>query len=132
MQATIADRELLMYMPTESETGSPVITLYKRILAITTNMREAASVGKWEDLLSLGKLYHEAAESLRLHPEQAPLSAEEHDARVRLLSEILENDARMRDYASPELARISVMLNQINQQKSMLMAYGKISGETMP
>ena len=132
MQATIADSETFMYTPTESETPSPVIALYMKIAAITGNMRDAAMAQKWDEVLTLGKSYHETAEKLRLQPEQATLSDEEHEARVRLLSEILENDAKFRDLASPELARISVMINQINKQKSMLLAYGKTTGDSMP
>lgn len=108
--------------------SSPVIAIYQKIATITGKMRAAAQGKHWDDLVKLGHQYNETVETLRYVPAVQPVSAKEREDRVQLLSEILNNDAAVRDLAMPELARVNELLNVMKKQKSMLHAYGPTAG----
>ncbi len=120
-----------MYTSTAPDSVSPVNDLYTRIVALTADMLDAAMAQQWNDLLALGNRYEETVGLLKSQTDQTPLSSSERHTRVHLLSQILENDARIRALTIPELARVSDMLSRFHQQKSMLRAYRQSAGQTM-
>ena len=131
MRATIADRDTFMYTSTAPDSVSPVNDLYTRIVALTADMLAAAIAQQWNDVLALGNRYEETVGLLKSQTDSTPLSSSERHTRVHLLSQILENDARIRALAIPELARVSDMLSRFHQQKSMLRTYRQTAGQTM-
>ena len=83
-------------------------------------MLEQARANNWDDVITLGKQYYDAVESLRAFP---PLDSSDRLARKGLLSQILDDDARIRALAAPELSRLGHLLGNINRHRSVLQAY---------
>jgi len=93
---------------------------YEVIACISGKMLERARTNEWTEVIELGKKYYEAVEALRDIP---PLTTSERLARKALLAKILEDDARIRNLAMPELARLGAMIGNIKRHQSVLEAY---------
>jgi len=131
MSVQLAEQTLSMNTPPISNACSTTIKIYQQIASITTQMCAAAIEKNWNHLLLLGQEYQDSVESLRNAPSALPESLEEREERTILLNQILENDAKVRDLAMPELGRMSELLTRIHKQKSMLQAYGQTTGSLL-
>lgn len=101
-------------------TSSPVLSQYQVIASISGRMLAAARSNHWDSVLTLADQYRNAIESLR---KMNPLNGEDRLARQGLLVQILDDDAKLRDMASPELKRLGALLGQIKRQQSVLRTY---------
>ncbi|OYV46917.1 MAG: flagellar protein FliT [Candidimonas sp.] len=101
-------------------TSSPVLSQYQVIASISGQMLAAARSSHWDSVATLADQYNGAIESLR---SMNPLNSEDRLLRQDLLAQILDNDAKLRDLASPELKRLGALLGQIKRQQSVLRTY---------
>ena len=101
-------------------TSTPILHHYETIAGLSRQMLEHARADNWDDVITLGKQYYDAVESLRTFP---PLDSADRLARKGLLSQILDDDAKIRALAAPELSRLGHLLGSINRQRSVLHAY---------
>lgn len=106
---------------------SKVISLYRRIALVSADMREAAMCQKWDRLLDLGHQYVDAVQALKNCPKLENFSADERQARIRLLLEIVDNDALIRDLAQPELARVGRLISRFSRNRAAIKAYQNAS-----
>lgn len=83
-------------------------------------MAESARAGRWDDVVRVGKQYCEAIERLKAF---GPLDDDQKEARRKLLTQILEDDARIRRLISPELDRLGHLLGASKRQRSVLRTY---------
>lgn len=83
-------------------------------------MLAKAQAQQWDDVVTLGEQYYDAVERLRA---LGALSDEDRTARRTLLTQILSDDARIRNLAAPELHRLSHLLGTIKRQQTVLQAY---------
>lgn len=108
---------------TEPPLESPIIATYRRIAYVSESMREAALRERWDDLLRLGRDYLEAVNELKKCPGLSEFSPEERRARAKLLLEIIDNDAIIRDLAQPEMARVGRLISRFSRNKVAIRAY---------
>lgn len=101
-------------------TPNPVLRQYEVIAAISDEMSAAALDNHWERLVELGQHYRQAVDALR---DLKHLSLEDRGARRELLNLILNNDARIRELAHPELRRLRSLLGTMKRQQAVLQAY---------
>jgi len=107
--------------------GSPaeLLTHYENIAAISGVMADAAQSGDWATTLALSQQYCNAVTVLCEQADASVrLNAEERDAKHALLLRILANDAATRNSASPQLARLGVLLGNLKRQQTLRHAYG--------
>lgn len=93
-------------------------------------MLAKAQAQQWDEAVTLGIQYHKAVEQLRAI---SPLSNDDNDDRaVRrdLLTQILNDDARIRDLAAPELKRLSYLMGAVEHQRTAIEAYYATSSKT--
>jgi len=98
----------------------PISRQYEIIAAISSQMLQLASSNDWDAVVLLSEQYQEAVEELR---NLKPLSDENRLARRKLLTRILDDDARIRSLASPELARLSALLGTMKRHQTVLETY---------
>jgi len=101
-------------------TSAPVLRQYEIIAEISGHMLQQARSNDWDTVIELSKNYYEAVEQLRRF---APLDQNDRIARQSLLTKILDDDARIRDLASPELRRLGALLGNMKRQQSVLETY---------
>jgi len=100
--------------------SSSLVLRYQRIAEISGQMLKLAQTNDWDSVLALSRQYCEAVEKLR---PLAPLATDDKLARKSLLTKILDDDARIRNLAAPELARLGAMLGAMKRHQSVLQAY---------
>jgi|SRR5690625_2455989 len=97
-----------------------ILHVYQDIADTTQRMLTYAQACQWDEVIALAPRYQSAVE--RLH-DAGTVPADELDARRRLISEILDNDAAIRRLASPELERLNQLISGLRRQRSVLQAY---------
>lgn len=105
---------------------SSLIHRYQQIADISGKMLKLAQSNDWDAVIALSQQYFEAVETLR--PLQ-PLDTDDRLERKSLLSKILNDDARIRNLAAPEMARLGAMLGAMKRHQSVLEAYCNNSPE---
>lgn len=101
-------------------TPSPVLHQYEVIAGITRRMLVEAHANHWDQVVILGEEYQQAVEALR---GIDALSSEDRAARLALLTQILDDDAHIRQLAAPELSRLGALLGDMKRQHTVLQAY---------
>ena len=97
-----------------------MIRHYQTIAEISTEMLDKAQTQQWDELIELGKRYHDAVEHLKT---LAPLDDDQKATRRELLTRILDNDAHIRTLVSPEMERLSHLLGVFKRQRTVLQTY---------
>jgi flagellar protein FliT len=100
--------------------SSPILRQYELIAEMSQKMLAHARADQWQEVVTMGQHYHAAIEALR---DMAPLGNEDRLARKPLLAQILDDDARIRNLAAPELVRLGALLGNIKRHQSVLQAY---------
>lgn len=100
--------------------NTSLIQQYELIACITNKMVNQAKANHWDSVIELGTAYHDAVESLR---SLLPLNTEDRNARRKLLTQILDNDASIRRLASPELDRLGLLIGTMKRQQSVVHTY---------
>lgn len=93
---------------------------YQHISNLSGKMLELAQANDWDSVVALSQQYCHAVETLR---PLAPLDNTERTARKSLLTKILDDDARIRNLAAPEMARLGSMLGAMKRHQNVLEAY---------
>jgi len=93
---------------------------YQEIADLSGQMLAKAETQEWDALVALGARYQEAVERLKTLD---PLDDAQKNARRELLTQILDDDARIRELISPELERLSHLLGTFRRQRTVLQAY---------
>lgn len=99
---------------------TPLIEHYQAIATLSSAMLDRAQTQQWDALIDLGRQYQDAVERLKA---LGPLDENQKNARRELLTQILDNDAQIRQLISPELDRLSHLLGAFKRQRSVLQAY---------
>ncbi len=104
-----------MSQPTHS-----ILEQYQLIARITSHMLELAQSNRWEEVIAQCELYVAAVHKLKTLDE---LSAQDKQARRELLTQILADDAAIRNLATPELTRLSYLMGNMKRQQNVLETY---------
>lgn len=103
-----------------SITTPSLLQHYETIAEITHTMLSRAQVNEWEEVLNLSEHYIAAVDQLRTLNAS---STADRLARRQLLSQILEDDAKIRHLAMPELSRLNSLLGNMKRQQDVLQTY---------
>ena len=107
--------------------STPILRQYQIIAGLSGQMLAKAQAQQWDEVIILGTRYHEAVEQLHAID---PLSHDDRAARRDLLTQILDDDARIRGLAAPELQRLSHLMGAIKRQRAGIEAYYATSNKT--
>ncbi|WP_353194504.1 flagellar protein FliT [Pusillimonas noertemannii] len=98
----------------------PIVHRYQLIAELSGQMLKLAQANDWDSVISLSRQYCDAVEMLK---PLTPLDSGDRAARKTLLTQILDDDARIRNLAAPEMARLGAMLGAMKRHQSVLEAY---------
>lgn len=97
-----------------------IVHRYEHIAELSGKMLQLAQANDWDSVIALSQQYCDAVELLR---PLKPLGDEDKSARKSLLTKILDDDARIRNLAAPEMARLGAMLGAMKRHQNVLEAY---------
>lgn len=97
-----------------------IVLRYQHIAEISGRMLKLAQANDWDSVIALSQQYCDAVELLR---PLTPLDNGDKLARKSLLTKILDDDARIRNLAAPEMARLGAMLGAMKRHQNVLEAY---------
>lgn len=99
------------------------IRIYEQVLALSTQMLEAANQGDWETMNQLQNHCSAQIEVLKNEGGAMSLSGPERDRKIELIQKILANDKAIRDIADPWLKELSNLLQNTDNQMKLARSY---------
>lgn len=101
-----------------------IVHRYEKIADISGKMLRLAQANDWDSVLELSRQYCDAVEALR---PLSQLKSEDRAVRKSLLTQILDDDARIRNLAAPEMARLGSLVGAMKRHQHVLEAYCNVS-----
>ena len=107
--------------------STQALITYDAILAITGKMLTAAQNNKWDQMILLEQECRKLTEMLIKHDPEPILDKELLQKKVRIISQILADDAQIRAITEPWLIKLQDMLNTNGRTRSLQQAYQPIN-----
>ncbi|RKP45342.1 flagellar protein FliT [Pararobbsia silviterrae] len=101
-----------------------LFSYYEAIAGVTARMLDAARKDDWNQLFELQKQYERLVDEIRPIDARVALDEAERQHKHELIRQILDNDAAIRDLASPRVARLSALLVSNRQTTALRDMYG--------
>lgn len=107
--------------------STQALITYDAILAITGEMLAAAQDNKWDQLISLEQEYRKLTEILIKNNPEPILDKELLQKKVRIINQILADDAQIRAITEPWMMKLQDMLNTNERTRNLQQAYQSIN-----
>ena len=104
--------------------ASQVIMNYESLSSITTQMRDAALHGKWDQLISLEQQCSQYVATMK--PEDAATKLDEptRQRKIQLIKKILADDADIRNRTEMWTTQLQRIMHSNRQEQRLQEAYG--------
>lgn len=101
----------------------PVIKDYEFLSSITAQMRVAATLGQWTQLVELEKQCSQHVEIMKT--QDVFISPDENTRlrKVELIRKILEDDAEIRNHTEPWVAQLQRIMHSTGQERRLQHTY---------
>lgn len=103
-----------------NQPSNSVLEHYQLIASITSNMLQLAQNNQWPEVMTQCESYIQAVHNLK---QLDSLSAQDRQARRELLTQILADDAAIRNLATPEMGRLAHLMGNMKRQQNVLETY---------
>lgn len=103
------------------------IIIYNTILAKTEKMLTAAQNSEWDQLVSLEQECRKLTDSLKRNDTEPPLDKELQQQKIKIIHQILDNDAQIRAIIEPWMARLQEMLSINKRTRNLQQTYQPIN-----
>jgi flagellar protein FliT len=100
-----------------------VLSGYRRVAELSTQMLAAARRGDWDALVDVERCCRTEIDALRALGEH-PLTPAEREEKQRILLRLLADDAEIRDLAQPRMKRLQDMLAAAGNARRLRASYG--------
>jgi len=100
-----------------------IITTYEAILIITNKMLIAAEDSEWEKLITLEKECRKLTNKLVINSSDHELSDELIQKKIKIIHQVLSNDAKIRSITEPWMANLQNMINTVGHKRNLQQAY---------
>lgn len=100
-----------------------IITTYETILIITNKMLTAAEDNEWEKLITLEKECRKLTNKLVINNSDHELSDELLDKKIKIIHQVLANDAKIRLITEPWMANLQNMISTVGRRRNLHHAY---------
>jgi flagellar protein FliT len=104
--------------------SSQVIANYETLSALTRQMSEAAEQGEWEHLIDLEQQCSHRVAVMKPLDASSRLDEPDRQHKIRLIKEILANDAEIRNRTQTWMAQLQRILQSNQQEQRLQQAYG--------
>ncbi|MBY0475500.1 MAG: flagellar protein FliT [Nitrosomonas sp.] len=103
------------------------IITYNAILATTGKMLTAAQNSEWDQLVSLEQECRKLTDSLKKNDTEPLLDQELQQKKVKIIHQILDNDAQIRAIIEPWMARLQDMLSANKRTRNLQQTYQPVN-----
>ena len=107
--------------------STQTIMTYTAILATTGKMLAAAQNNEWDQLISLEQECRQLTEILKNNDPEPMLDKELLQKKVKIIHQILDDDAQIRAITEPWMTRLQDMLSTNGRTRSLQQAYQPIN-----
>ena len=97
--------------------------IYEQLLAISSEMLEAANQGDWDKMCQLQTDCSKEINTLKREGVAVSYTDQQRDRKIELIQKILANDKAIRDIANPWLKELSTLLHTTDKQMKLANAY---------
>lgn len=104
--------------------ASRIIVHYESLSDLIDQMREAATSGKWEQLLDLEKQCSHHVASMRLADVDETPDGPSRQRKIQLIKKILANDAEIRNHTEVWMEQLLRIMQSNRQEQRLQNAYG--------
>jgi flagellar protein FliT len=101
-----------------------VIANYESLSALTGQMREAAMVGEWDQLISIEHQCGELVATMKPLDVEAMLDEAARQYKKQLINKILADDADIRNRTQVWMGQLQLSMQSNRQEQRLLHAYG--------
>jgi len=103
--------------------NTEIISTYEEILATTNKMLIAAQNNEWDTLIGLEKHCRELTNKLVACDAESTLSHELQQKKIKIIHQVLDDDAQIRLITEPWMARLQDIINTSTYKRSLQQAY---------
>lgn len=105
--------------------NSPSINIYENILNTTNKMLAAAQNNEWDQLVDLEQECRKLTDELIANntEHELNLSEELQQHKVKIIHQVLANDAQIRTITEPWMAQLQNILNATKCERNLQQAY---------
>lgn len=105
--------------------SSKVITNYESLSSLTSQMREAAVQGAWDQLVSIEQQCSKQVASMKpAEAEAEALDEATRQRKIQLIKKILADDAEIRNHTEVWMGQLKRIMNSNRQEQRLNQAYG--------
>ncbi len=108
-----------------------VFETYQQLLNLSQNMLRLANEGEWDALIAVEVDYVSAVEKLAVVTQDNPLSERALQQIRPVLRHLIDNEAEVKRLLQERQEELSRLIAGSTQQKNVLHAYGKLSGQVL-
>ncbi len=106
--------------------STQALITYDAILAITGEMLSAAQNNQWNQLILLEQECRKLTEMLVMHDPEPILDKELLQKKVKIITQILADDVKIRAITEPWMIKLQDMLNTNGRTRNLQQAYQPI------
>ncbi len=106
--------------------STQALITYDAILAITGKMLSAAQNNQWNQLILLEQECRKLTEMLVMHDPEPILDKELLQKKVKIITQILADDVKIRAITEPWMIKLQDMLNTNGRTRNLQQAYQPI------
>lgn len=103
--------------------STQLMNLYEAIQTTTKKMVAAAQNGEWEKLVKLEEGCRLLTNELINNEVEIFLSDELQQKKIRIIHQVLDDDARIRSYTEPQMEKLHAILSTQKQKNKLQQAY---------
>ncbi len=106
------------------DTGYQVIKNYESLSSITSQMRDAAVHGEWDQLVNLEQQCSQHVATMKPVDTAAKLDEPTRQRKIQLIKKILADDAEIRNHTETWMGQLQQIMQSNRQEQRLQQAYG--------
>jgi flagellar protein FliT len=106
------------------DSGYQVIVNYESLFAITSQMRNAAVLGEWDQLIGLEQQCSKHVSNMKPVDATAQLDEPTRQLKIQLIKKILADDAEIRNRTESWMGQLQRIIQSNRQEQRLQRAYG--------
>ena len=103
--------------------STQIITTYEEISRTTSKMLIAAQNAEWDELITLEQECRKLTGQLIQNQSEPDLSDELQQKKVKIIHQVLDDDAKIRSITEPWMAKLKDILDTTGRKRSLHQAY---------
>lgn len=107
-------------------TDEQMLAVYQELADLTSRMADAASADDWDSVVELEQACAARVQQLKANEGGAAWNPPARARKAEIIQRILADDRRIRDLATPWMARLSALINNSRTQTRLAGAYGAV------